>query len=219
MDEKGVKLLRQWKPLLAALLCALLLTGCGATQLNASGYVQGLLDETYKGTWEESYLALVDLTEEEAAASYQDGLEAEYQRFAGYFQLDKYAVSPQTRAAFVEYLGQVYAQARYSVDRATRSDSGAWLVEVTVQPILTLAVMAQEVPALRAQFNALEDVAAGDREEVWARMVLEACQSATMEYGEKTTIAVRLVPDEDGYYSIGAQDFYNLDALILTYQK
>lgn len=206
---------------LAALLLtlALLLTGCGVTELNAAGYVQGLLDETYKGIWEETYLALVDLTEEEAAASYQDGLEAEYLRFAEYFQLNKYAVSQEKRAAFVEYLGQTYAKARYSVDHATRSESGAWLVEVTVQPILTLAELAKQVPALRAQFNALEDIAPGDREEVWAGMVLEACQSADMEYGEKTTIAVRLAPDEDGYYSIGTQDFYNLDALILTYES
>lgn len=202
-----------------ALLCLLALAGCGVTELNATGYVEGLLDETYKGTWEETYLALVDLTEEEAAASYQAGLEAEYQRFAGYFRLDKYAVSRQTRADFVEYLGQVYAKARYSVDHATRSDSGAWLVEVTVQPILTLAELAKRVPALRAEFNAREDVPTADREEAWARMVLEACQSAGMEFGEKTTIAVRLVADEEGYYSIGTQDFYNLDALILTYES
>ena len=201
-----------------ALLCLLLLTGCGVTELNATGYVEGLLDETYKGVYAETYLALVGLTEEEAAADHQAGLEAEYQRFSACFRLDKYAVSQETRDAFVEYLGQVYAQARYSVDHATRSESGAWLVEVTVQPILTLAALAEQVPALRAQFNALEGVEAADREETWAAMVLEACQSAGMEFGEKTTIAVRLVPDGDGYYSIGAQDFYNLDALILSYE-
>ena len=203
---------------LAILTLALLLTGCGVTELNATGYVEGLLDETYKGVYAETYLALVGLTEEEAAADHQAGLEAEYERFSACFRLDKYAVSQETRDAFVEYLGRVYAQARYSVDHATRSDSGAWLVEVTVQPILTLAVLADRVPELREEFNALEGVDAADREEVWAGLVLEACQSAGMEFGEKTTIAVRLVPDEDGYYSIGAQDFYNLDALILTYE-
>ncbi len=200
------------------LLSLLAAQGCGVTTLNATGYVEGLLDETYKGTWEETYLALVDLTEEEAAASYQAGLEAEYQRFAGYFQLDVSAVSDQTREEFVEYLGQVYAQARYSVEYATRSDSGAWLVEVTVQPILTLAELADQVPALRAEFDALEDVPAEEREETWARMVLEACQSAEMTFGEGVTIAVRLAADEEGYYSIGTRDFYDLDALVLMYE-
>lgn len=203
---------------LSILILALLLTGCGVTQLNAAGYVEGLLDETYKGTWEDTYLTLVDLTGEEAAQSYRAGLEAEYQRFSGYFRLDKCAVSRQTKEAFVEYLGQVYARSRYHVDHATRSESGAWLVEVTVQPILTLAQLADRVPALRDAFNALEDLDSAGREETWARMVLEACQSAQMEYGDETTIAVRLVADEDGYYSISARDFYNLDALILTYE-
>lgn len=202
---------------LLALLCLLAPAGCAVTELNAAGYVQGLLDETYKGVWEETYLALVDLTEEEAAAGYQAGLEAEYERFAGYFRLAP-SLSRETRSAFVEYLGGVYAQARYSVDCATRSESGAWLVEVTVQPILTLAVLAEETDALRARFDALELTEEEDREEAWAQMVLEACRSAAAEYGEKTTIAVRLAPDEDGYYSIGAQDFYNLDALILSYE-
>lgn len=201
------------------LLLALLLTGCGLTQLNATGYVQGLLDETYKGTWEESYLALVDLTEEEAAADYQAGLEAELTRFSDYFRLEADSLSQQTLDAFREYLGQLYARARYSVDCATRSESGAWLVEVTVQPILTLAALTDQAADLRAAFDADPLLPEENREETWASLVLEACRSAEVEYGEKTTITVRLTADEEGFYSIGALDFYHLDELILSYEQ
>lgn len=202
--------------LLAAGLLLALLGGCGMTTLNAAGYVRGLLDETYKGEYDEAYLALVGLTEEEAAADYQAGLEAEYTRFAEYFLLDS-ALSRETRAAFVEYLGQLYSQARYSVDCATRSDSGAWLVEVTVQPLLTLAALAARVPGLRADFDAQPLPEDTGREAAWAALVLEACRSAETAYGEEITLAVRLTADEEGLYSIGTRDFYNLDSLILPY--
>lgn len=209
------------KRALAALaLLLLILAGCGGvTTLNATGYVQGLLDSTYKGNHAETYLALVGLTEEEAEQDYSLGLYAEYKRFADRFGLDKYALSGTTRDEVIDCLGAIYATARYDVRYATRSESGAWLVEVQVQPIRTLAVLLEEeLPDLRARFDADETIGEDGRAEAWAAAVLELCRGAAAEYGEPVTIAVRLVPDEDDFYCIGAQDFYNLDALILTYE-
>lgn len=209
--------MKRMKCALAALLCALLLSGCGVNQLNAAGYVQGLLDETYKGTWEVTYLKLVDLSSSELQANYRAGLEAEYERFSDYFLLNPYGVADETEAAFVDWLGQVYAKARYTVDHATRSDSGAWLVEVTVRPILTVADLADLVDDWRSEFLGSTELTGPEREEAWAQLVLAECQAASIEYGDAVTIAVRLAADEEGYYSIGTQDFYNLDALILSY--
>ena len=48
----------------AALLC-LSLTACGETKMtvfDATAYVKGVLDETYKGTWNNAFLDLVELT-------------------------------------------------------------------------------------------------------------------------------------------------------------
>ena len=203
---------------LTALALLLALTGCGMTGLNAKGYVQGLVNETYLGVYDETYLALVDLTLEQAEADHQAGLDAEFLRFARYFQLDPQALSQETRARFTEYLNRVYEQARCTVEYATRSDSGAWLVEVTVQPIRTFAPLLEEdLPVLLSQWEEDGNAAPGQRQEAWAAAVLELCQNAPMEYGEAVTLAVRIVPDEEGRYGIGAQDFYNLDALILTY--
>ena len=210
--------MKRIKSALAALLLLLTLTGCGMTSLNAAAYVRGLLDETYKREYSQAYLTLVGVTVGEAEENYQAGLRAEYGRFAEYFLLDAAALSRETEDAFLAYLAGLYAQSRYEVTYATRSDSGAWLVEVTAQPIVTLAELAEQVDGLRADFDALEDVPPEEREEAWAALVLDACQTAAVEYGEETTIAVRLTSDEDGYYSIGARDFYNLDALILTYE-
>lgn len=203
---------------LAALALILALAGCGMTGLNATDYVQGLVNETYFGVYDETYLALVGLTLEQAETDHQAGLDAEFQRFARYFQLDPQALSQEITAQFTEYLNQVYQQARCTVDHATRSDSGAWLVEVTVRPIETFApLLEEELPVLLAQLEEDGDIAPGQWDEAWAAAVLELCQNAPMEYGEAVTIVVRIVSDEEGRYGIGTQDFYNLDSLILTY--
>lgn len=210
--------MRKLKTLAAALLCALLLTGCGVDPLSAGEYVQGLLDETYKGTWTVSYLHLVDLTSSELQETYRAGLEAEYGRFAEVFRLSK-SLPDQTRDAFTDWLGEVCAGAQYQVEQATRSDSGAWLVEVTVQPILTLSELAGQADTLYRRFQRELDpeLTSAQQEQAWADALLEECRAAKLTWGEAETIAVRLIADEDGYYSIGARDFYNLDALILPY--
>ena len=202
------------------------------TRLNAKDYVQGLLDATYLGQFDDTYLALVDLTEEEAEAAYLDGLQAEWERFSQYFLLAPDQVSDETADAFLDFLAQLYARARFSADYATASDSGAYLVEVSVQPLCYFPTLLEDLPALRAQFEQTQAVPSAENEpdaaqpisteldeEAWAQQVLSLCEDSIslLEYGEPVTITVRLTADEAGRYGIGAQDFYNLDALILRY--
>ena len=56
---------RRLSALAAALLLCLGLGACGGetmTRFDAAAYVSGVLDETYKGTWDNAFLDLVDLT-------------------------------------------------------------------------------------------------------------------------------------------------------------
>ena len=65
---------------LRVLLCLLLclgLGGCSMTRFSADVYVSGLLDQTYRGECDETYLALVDLSEEDVQQAYEEGLESE----------------------------------------------------------------------------------------------------------------------------------------------
>ena len=63
----GPYIRRRPAALLAALCLCLALTGCdtGAhmTVFDASSYVSGLLDQSFKKTWSNAWLDLVDLTE------------------------------------------------------------------------------------------------------------------------------------------------------------
>lgn len=65
------------------------LAACGTkiTAFDATTYVKGLLDETYKESWDAVYLDLAGITEAEAQKAYDEGLEQEYQRFCYQFNL------------------------------------------------------------------------------------------------------------------------------------
>ena len=65
--------------LAAALSCSLLLTACGGggvSAFDATKYIQGLLDKTYLGEFDE-YMNVVDITENECEDDYISGLESE----------------------------------------------------------------------------------------------------------------------------------------------
>ena len=121
----------------AALLC-LSLTACGETKMtvfDATAYVKGVLDETYKGTWNNAFLDLVELTDGEAQDAYEASLEQEYRRFAYQFDLDESALTEETRQAVLDLLAEVCAKAQYSVQEAVPLDDTRYAVEVSVRPL------------------------------------------------------------------------------------
>ena len=67
-------------------LCAILLCSCAS--FDAAGLLQGNLDLIYLNQYTDAYLESVDLTAEEADQQYADGIEAELEYFADYFDID-----------------------------------------------------------------------------------------------------------------------------------
>ena len=120
------------------LLLACSLTACGGggrlTADDAALYVKGLLDETYLGVFDPGYLALVDLTREEAEETYRQGLEVSYQYLSKNFQFDDTYVTDETRREAVDLLAEIYSHARYEVGEPVKTGEG-FTLEVTVQPI------------------------------------------------------------------------------------
>ena len=135
---RGPSLLRSIPPLALAAALALGLSGCGGdtmTAFDATAYVRGVLDETYKGTWDNAFLDLVDLTDGEAQDAYEAALEQEYQRFAYQFDLEDASLTDETRQAALDLLSQVCAQAQYTVQEAVPLDDARYAVEVSVRPM------------------------------------------------------------------------------------
>lgn len=203
------------------------------TAFDATTYVKGLLDETYKETWDAVYLDLADITEAEAQKAYDEGLEQEYQRFCYQFDLRDAYLTDETRESVKEFLGTVCAKASYSVKPAVELDDTRYAVEISVRPLdLFLQVRSDDLDGFTAQFQEtyknvdVSSMTAKNREafwekyeNAWANGVLKLCtdKMGIADYLDVEQILVLVAPDDGGLYGMGDNDFGNLSALILPY--
>lgn len=231
--------MKQYLAAACGLLLACSLTACGGGKTlsaqDAALYVQGLLDETYLGVYDPDYLALVDLTEEEAEETYRKGLEVSYQYLSKNFQFDDTYITDETRQAAVDLLAELYSHARYRVGQAVKSGNG-FTLEVTIQPIDLIPLVVEKYMedysttfSQRYANTTKEAVDALPEEEAetfwtgyendWAMGVVGLFRThlGELDYLEPVSLIVRVEPDEEGYYTLPDADFANLDYLILAY--
>ena len=116
------------KKLLAALFLLLCtLTACsttGLTTFDAENYLRGQISATYRGEFDEAWLEQVDLTEEEAEAAYEAGLDLEYQYFSSFFRFDETYITDETRQAVKDLLTELYQKSRCEILRVEKSGTG-----------------------------------------------------------------------------------------------
>lgn len=229
--------MKKYKLLCAALALTLSLTACsgGLTTVDATAYVQGLLDETYLGKFDKDYLEMVDLDEEDAQESYEAALEVEYDYFAANFQFDEDYISEDTRDAALDLIAELYQHARYEVKPALKTDTG-FTVEVVVQPVNLIPTIVEEyMEDFTEEFNetyaevtseSLSALTKREREaflteyeNAWANGILKLFEDHKSELTHlpKTAVIVKVEADAEGYYAIPDNDFANIDALILAY--
>lgn len=223
-----MKLIKRSIALCLVLVMALTLTACGGgvTASDAKDLVQGNLDEIYLGKFDPEYLKLVDITEEEARQTYEEGLEVEAEMFAYYF--DIYNMTDELKEEIIELYQEIYAQSKYTVGEASKLDESTFAVKVQVSPldIFELVVDASE-EALQPFFDKYEnvDIASMSDEEYdaydkeWADAVLDLCweKLPEMGYGDERSLVIQVTVDEDDYWVMSGDDFNNLDEIIITY--
>lgn len=223
-----MKLIKRSIALCLVLVMVLTLTACGGgvTASDAKDLVQGNLDEIYLGKFDPEYLKLVDITEEEARQTYEEGLEVEAEMFAYYF--DIYNMTDELKEEIIELYQEIYAQSKYTVGEASKLDESTFAVKVQVSPldIFELVVDASE-EALQPFFDKYEnmDIASMSDEEYdaydkeWADAVLDLCweKLPEMGYGDERSLVIQVTLDEDDYWVMSGDDFNNLDEIIITY--
>ena len=225
---------------LAAALC--LSAGCSTSQAqisrhNAGVYVRGVLDETYSGAPQETYLTLVDRTREDARKTFQANLTAEYeQRLALRFGLEDQYISRELRQDFLKLLDKVYEKASYTVVSTTPMEDGRYCVELSVSPVTFFsAAYSDGCKQLRQDFDkthalpseeeaqAMEPAALRkvqeDYHSAWAQAVYDYLYPRldNITTGSPVTVLVLLSPDGQGLYTISATDLQRVDDLILQY--
>lgn len=205
-------------------LCAILLCSCAS--FDAAGLLQGNLDLIYLNQYTDAYLESVDLTAEEADQQYADGIEAELEYFADYFDIDLTLCSDELKEQIREFYRNVYSHSKYEVGSAA-NNSGTYVVSLTIYPIDIIQQFMEKdadgfMTVWEARYNNGEFDAMTDQEfeAAWVSGILGALNARLPDIGYQAaeSIAVQIAKDEtDGLYVITDNDFGRIDSLIIAY--
>ena len=218
--------------LLVSVSCSLLSGEDRVTRL-----VQGNLDQVYLGEYDDDYLALVDLTAEQAEEEYQTGLRYEAEFFAYYFGIlteeESFdALDPALQQDIIDLYDEIYSHSRYEVEPSVRQRDGSYTVKVRIEPI-EIMVQATEVYESDG-YQPLVDYFAESSELDWATMTEEDYWADTnrygalvvslvrsllpeLRYGEEKSQVIQVDETEDGYLQINGDDFAIFDEYVITY--
>lgn len=192
-----------------------MLCGCGA-RVNASGYLQAILDNGYKND-SKAFVELKLGTSEEAAQIYQEGIDDEMRILtAGVGEIsDEYVT--KLRQTYTEMLGKV----RYSVKEATKQEDGSYVVSVTYEQmnIYGPTMEAYEKATTQLYDYWKETGELPQTQEELTNKVLDllneslqgALENVQYDSSESTTVTVKMV---DGVYTIDENDLKNLNTVL-----
>lgn len=204
-----------------------MVSGCSTLSLlmqgefDASGYVKGILDSSYKGQFEE-YIKLTDDSQENAQSAYDKIMETKAEGFATYTAV---TLTDELKPKFIDYSKQIYKQAKYEVAEAKKTDKG-FTVDITITPMTILQAIETEGEAFVNDFNAKNqngDFAEMTDEEFTTEYnngIIKILDNniANIQYAEPVTITVNIVPMEDKVYTMKAEEFTKIDSVILKQQ-
>lgn len=224
------------KRVLCALLAALMLfalSACGDKEEKteeASGdlaaLVQGKLDGLYKGQYGESFLTAMGLSEEDCLKEYQENLEINVGYFARYFEIDE--LSDDMKTELTDFYKDLFAQVRYTVGEVSQIDENNWAVNVTLEPIDLPRQMLDSWDEWMAPFRAKYAGADFDKmneseyrraDAEWARYVIDLAKDRAGElaYGDPEALAVQVIRNEDGSWTLSDNDIYTIDEYVVRF--
>jgi hypothetical protein len=224
-----------------ALAMSLTLTACDTlnaslgdllgNKLDATAYIQGQLDEIYLGKFDLGYLEMVGITEHEAQAVYDDGMDVKVDTFIQAFSIEY--PTDDFKARMAELYKSLYAFSDYTVISSAQQSDGSYSVKVTVRPLDTIQLMYDAFPDFREEFeskyadtdtDAMSDAEFQDWYEnvydfEYQNGLADLFETLIPKTGtlEEKSIAVQIEKGADGYYAINAESFSTLNALIIDY--
>lgn len=225
--------------ILLSLALMLSLTGCGGLwdllgdeSDRIAAYIQGYLDLTYKGQFNEDYMEELDLTEEDMQERYESGLRAEAQFFENAIGYIEYPTEEST-SRLMDIYAQIYSYSDYTVESCTKLESGNYAVEVSFRPIDTLTKLNPE------QFNQVfvevlgefgvyddEDLANMSEEDyiaadgVYAQRIMDLLEQAIpgTGHGEERSVVVQ-IKDAGNIWEPVQSDVDIIDYYLIDYSS
>ncbi len=210
-----MKKMRKAAILLAAMLLATVLGGCG--NFDASGYIKALLDNSYKND-STAFVEQKIGTAEEASELYETGINTALSSLTAQGQF-----SDDLKKEFEAVVKDIYKSVKYTVGEATKKDDGSYEVEVKYQKMKIFAGAMEKYNAATDAYveevkeNAGEGEVPSDEEinEMSYSMLKDAIQESlgSVEYEDEQTATVR-VELKDKVYTPNEEDVYNLERLM-----
>ena len=226
-----MKKMKRFAALALALGLTLTLGACkksGLSTFDATAYVEGLLKETYLGEFDEGYMTLVGITEEEAQATYENSLDVESNNF--YYFYDIEYPTEEFHEKMMDLYKRIYAHAKFEVVSAAAQDDGSFSVKLSIEPINIVQLAEAKFEEAMQPFydkypmEVQQAMDVGDEKYVamdqeYAQMILDLYESVMPEIGneEAQSLSVQIEKGEDGYYSLTDDDFNRIDSLIINY--
>ena len=204
--------------IICVLAAVLLLAGCGGG-FDASGYVRGVLNNIYLGDSAE-YTRMVDITEEEAAEEYEQGIEVEADFFLQYYGIGE--VSDDVYQQIVDMYKTIYQQSKFEVQEAVKNGDD-YNVEVLISPIDVIVNSEEGISAAVDEFVAAADPADYPDDlsinDALARIVVDVINGNMPELGwqDQKSIIVKVEKDDAGYYGLNSDAISQLDQDMIAY--
>lgn len=204
--------------IICVLAAVLLLAGCGGG-FDASGYVRGVLNNIYLGDSAE-YTKMVDITEEEAAEEYEQGIEVEADFFLQYYGIGE--VSDDVYQQIVDMYKTIYQQSKFEVQEAIKNGDD-YNVEVLISPIDVIVNSEEDISAAVDEFVAAADPADYPDDlsinDALARIVVDMINGNMPELGwqDQKSIIVKVEKDDAGYYGLSSDAISQLDQDMIAY--
>ena len=217
--------------LLLAGVMALGLAACSSvTPEDAETYIQGLLDASYLGQYNQEYLDLADITEEESRTEdYEWNTAAEAEILREYLAIQSTDASIQKS---VDLIKEIYTRSKYEVGAASKLDDGSYAVTVSIQPMdiliryqnqtdvneIWMTVLAEHGVMDQAALDAMSDEEYMALEDIYAAAVLDGIQALVPEmgYGPEQSVVLQLQLEGDTYTLVGT-DWQHLDSMMIDY--
>lgn len=210
------------KILLMLILSVLCVTMGGCVRLfDCSGYIQGMLDATYKGKFDD-YAQTTGSSVEDIQTDYDQFIEHETKILLHFCGLTDDDVIPQDLSDDLkEIIKNIYSQARYTVKEADRDGN----VEIDIEPLDIYNSVYKEFLEFNEDFkkrnNNYEFEDCTDEE--FTRQYLEPLikilkeHEDHLEYKEPVTIDVTVAPDDDGKYTISNEEVTEIYNAVVNY--
>ena len=216
---------------LLACTLALGLAACGdITPEDAETYIQGLLDASYLGQYDQDYLDLAGITEEEAREEdYEWNTTAEADILRDYLAIQPTETAVQQS---VDLIKEIYARSKYEVGAASKLEDGSYAVTVSIQPMdiliryqnqtdvneIWMTVLAEHGVMDQAALDAMPGEEYMVLEDAYAAAVLDGIRALlpAMGYGPEQSAVLQLQREDDGYILVGT-DWQHLDSMMIDY--